>query len=135
MDKRLFRSPIAGEISPSRFKSDKLLDNIERERQTQNKLELFREKIKPNTQKIKRGWNLQSNDIEGDVITSNTSPGTIVRRRWTCPVIEHIVHIFEWLLNLQQRCSFFFKLGYFINHTHINQNKNNISQRLRKKIN
>lgn len=55
MDKRLFRSPIAGEISPSRFKSDKLLDNIERERQTQNKLELFREKIKPNTQKIKRG--------------------------------------------------------------------------------
>lgn len=36
MDKRLFRSPIAGEISPSRFKSDKLLENIEIERHKTN---------------------------------------------------------------------------------------------------
>ena len=45
---------------------------------------------------------LQSNDIEGDIVTRYPSPHTAVWRWWIRPVIQHIVHIPKWLLYFQK---------------------------------
>lgn len=81
MDWRRLRFPIAGEISPSRFRPDRLLHTqIQNSNPKKSKIvsKIIIITIIKSTQVRKSKRGLQCDDIEGDIVTCDSSPNTIV---------------------------------------------------------
>ena len=90
METKLLRFPIAGEISPSRFSPERLLPKkigANQKREKWKLLVFINMKWEACIQCARVHCNSQCNNIEGDIITCNPSPNTIIWWWWVCPVI------------------------------------------------